>query len=476
MTASSLNKIMGMGSESLFNARAGVDVTGHNIANAHTEGYSRQIVETAPKTPTAYGSLVFGSGAEVQTIRRAHDAYIERQLGQELQNNGHYTALSSGLKNIEDIFSPELSSTIRERSDAFENSLREFSNYPEELPVRVNLADNASKLADAFNSTHSNIAQVQGNLTAEMKRNILDSNIKLREIARLNIEISSAEVGSKNPANDLLDRRDKLVRELGENMEIKVYNDKQNKVIVRGPADSLLIEGANAAQLDLRQDENGSTQSAVHISDLKGSQWSNINSKFSRGKLAGLIEARDVYAERVRDQINGFAREFSAQFNAIHRQGHGVGDYRGASGRDFFVGVDGTTDPAESMRVSEIIVSEPEAISGAMSANSPGDNIIANEMIRFFKEPMFGNGRMSFGNVYEDIIGHIGTDVKQSADERDASNILLAQIKENKEAVSGVSLDEEAQNMMKYQNAFNASSKLITTADEMMQTVLDLKR
>jgi flagellar hook-associated protein 1 FlgK len=111
-----------------------------------------------------------------------------------------------------------------------------------------------------------------------------------------------------------------------------------------------------------------------------------------------------------------------------------------------------------------------------MSANSPGDNIIANEMIRFFKEPMFGNGRMSFGNVYEDIIGHIGTDVKQSADERDASNIVLAQIKENKEAVSGVSLDEEAQNMMKYQNAFNASSKLITTADEMMQTVLELKR
>jgi flagellar hook-associated protein 1 FlgK len=226
----------------------------------------------------------------------------------------------------------------------------------------------------------------------------------------------------------------------------------------------------------MRYNDDGSTLPAVHVSDLKGAQWSNINSKFSRGKLAGLIEARDVYAQRVRDQINGFAREFSTRFNAIHRTGHGVGDYRDARGRDFFVGVDGTTDPAESIRVSEIIVSEPEAISGAMSANSPGDNIIANEMIRFFKEPMFGNGKMSFGSVYEDIIGHIGTDVKQSADERDASNIVLAKIKENKEAVSGVSLDEEAQNMMKYQNAFNASSKLITTADEMMQTVLDLKR
>jgi flagellar hook-associated protein 1 FlgK len=111
-----------------------------------------------------------------------------------------------------------------------------------------------------------------------------------------------------------------------------------------------------------------------------------------------------------------------------------------------------------------------------MSANSPGDNIVANEMIRFFSEAHFGGGRMSFGNAYEDLIGRIGTDVQQSVDERDASNLVLAQIKSNKESISGVSLDEEAQNMMKYQNAFNASSKLITTADEMMQTVLDLKR
>jgi flagellar hook-associated protein 1 FlgK len=478
MTASSLNKIMGMGTESLFNARVGVDVTGHNIANAHTDGYSRQIVETTGKLPATYGPLVFGTGAEIQTIRRAHDSYIERQLGQELQNNGHFTALSSGLKNIEDIFSPELTSTIRERADQFENALREFSNYPEELPVRVNLVDTAAKLTDAFNTTHANVADVQKNLTAEIRQNIGSSNMKLREVARLNVEISAAEVGSKNPANDLLDRRDKLIRELSEQMDIKVYGDKNSKVILRGPGDVLLVEGAHSAQLDLRSDGDGSNQTEplIQVSDVKGDNWTSINSKFQKGKIAGLVQARDVFAARVRDQVNDFARDFASEFNRVHRTGYGVAGYRESSGRDFFTGLNEGTDAAETLKVSELIVSDPEAVAAAMSPNSPGDNIIANEMIRFFREPLFGEGRMTFGNSYEAIIGQIGTDVQQSADERDASNLVLAQIKANKESIAGVSLDEEAQNMMKYQNAFNASSKLITTADEMMQTVLDLKR
>lgn len=477
MGASSIHKIMGMGTESLFNARTGVDITGNNIANAHTEGYSRQIVETETRTPQQYGRVVIGSGAEIQTIRRAHDSYIEKQLGQEMQNNGRFESLSSGLKSVEQIFSPELTSTIQERADEFINSLREFSNYPEELPVRVSLADSGAKLAESFNTTFQNVEQVQDNLSAEIKQNIAEINMQLEEVGRLNVEISAMSAGSKNPPNDLLDRRDKVIRSLAEKMDIKTYGDKQNKVILRGPGDTLLVEGAQAVSLDLRQaGDGGRVQPEVFVSDPKENSWININRKFERGKISGLLQARDVYAQRVRDQVNNFAREFAGEFNRIHGMGHGISSYAESSGRSFFVGVEGAENPAEMIQVSQVVITEPEAIGGAMSPNSPGDNIIANEMVRFFQEKRFGEGRMSFSNVYEDIIGHLGTDVRQAVDEKQASDIVLAQIKENKEAVSGVSLDEEAQNMMKYQNAFNASSKLITTADDMMQTILGLKR
>ena len=476
MTASSLHKVMGMGTESLFNARVGIDVTGHNVANAHTEGYSRQIVETEPRPVATYGNFVFGTGAQVQTIRRAHDAYIEKQLRQEFQNNGHYNALTDGLKDIEDIFSPELSSTIRERADQFVNALREFSNYPEELPVRVSLADTAAQLADSFNVTHANVERVQDNLTSEIRQNLANTNAKLKEVAMLNVEISSAEVGSKNPPNDLLDRRDKLIRELSELMDVNVYTVKGNKVVLRGPGDTLLVDEGLAAQFDFRNlDERGRLPS-IHVSDLKSEGWTNINNKFTKGKIAGLVLARDKYAERVRNQVNDFARDFATEFNRVHQMGFGIAEFGNASGRRFFLGVEDTEEPAQHIRVSETVMSSPESISGALTANSPGDNIVANELVRFFSEPKFASGRMSFDNVYEQIIGHIGTDVQQAVDEKDASNIVLAQIQQNKESVSGVSMDEESQNMLKYQNAFNASSKLITTADEMMQTILDLKR
>ncbi len=477
MSGSSLNKIMGMGSEALFNARVGVDVTGHNISNAHTEGYSRQLVRTKAREPATYGRFVMGAGAELDDVKRAHDEYTERQLRQELQKNGHFSTLSNGLRNLEDIFSPELTSTIRERADSFINSIRELSNYPEELPVRVAMVDNAAQLTESFNTAHANVAEVQDALTSEIRQYMSTTNEMLKEVAHLNVEIASTEVGAKNPANDLLDRRDALIRDLSESMDIRVYRDKGNKVVLRGPNDSLLVEAGHYAQLDFRQEEqNPRNLPAIYVSDLKQESWKRINDHFENGKIAGLVAARDVYANRVRNQLNEFARDFAAGFNRVHRMGFGVGDYAGVNGRDFFANAEHADEAAEQITVSLTALEEPESIGGALSPESPGDNVIANEMIRFFQKNEFGGGKLDFGSFYEDIIGHIGTDVKQALDEKEATDIVLGQIKENKESISGVSLDEEATNMMKYQNIFNASSKLITTADEMMQTVLGLKR
>lgn len=476
MSGSSLNKIMGMGNESLFNARAGVDVTGHNISNAHTEGYSRQVVQTSARAPLTYGRFIMGSGAELDSVKRAHDEYVERQMRSEMQNNGHYSSLTEGLRNLEDIFSPELTSTIRERADSFINSVREFSNYPEEIPVRVSVVDNAAQLAESFNTAHSSVREVQENLTSEIYQHMNVANNDMKEIAWLNVEIMSAEVGGRNPANDLLDRRDDLIRKLGEKMDISVYKDRGNKVIIRGPSDTLLVEDGLAAQLEFRTEEDNKGLAAICLSDLKGQNYTRINDKFTRGKIGGLVQARDVYAQRVRDQLNDFAREFAVGFNRVHRQGYGISQYGDVNGRDFFADAEYAGEPAEQIKVSTTLLKEPESIGAALSPFSPGDNIIANEMVRFFDSSSFAGGKMSFRARYEDIVGHIGTDVQQATDEKDASDIVLAQIRENKEAVSGVSLDEEATNMMKYQNIFNASSKLITTADEMMQTVLDLKR
>lgn len=476
MSGSSLTKVLSTGNEALFNSRVGIDTTGHNIANAHTEGYSRQVVQTQSKIPATYGRFVLGTGAEISTIKRSHDDFVERQMRDELQSNGRFHALSDGLHKLEDVFSPELTSTIRERADSFINSVRELSNFPEELPVRVALLDNAEQLSQSFNTAHSAVKEAQDNLTSEIRQHVAVANESLKEVARLNVEITAAESGSKNPGNDLLDRRDALVRELSEMMDIQAYKGRNGNLTLRGPGGELLVEDSHAAQMQLRIGEESGHVPMVYLSDLKGTGWKRVNGEFTQGKISGLVEARDVYAQRIRDQLNDLARDFSAGFNHIHRMGYGLSRYSESNGRDFFTGTEiAGSEPAARIQVSDTILREPSAIGAALTPASPGDNIVVNEMIRFFDTAAFGDKKVRFRSAYEEIIGHIGTDVQQAVDERDASDIVLAQIRENKESISGVSLDEEATNMMKYQNLFNASSKLITTADEMMQTVLSLK-
>ena len=470
-----LQHILNVGGQSLGNSRLGIEVTGHNISNAQTPGYSRQRPDMEPNNPVQFGSLILGQGAKVARIARAHNEYLEQAVRRETQVHGKAEAYEHNLSRLEGYFNPDLTSTIRMRMDSFGSALRDFANMPEEPAMRIHLLETANTMTTAINVTHANVNELQSDISEELSVECDVASQKLREVALLNKEILALQMGDETRPHDLEDRRDLALKDLSKLMDIQMYKDDRGLFTVRGPGGQLLVEGIFSSEFKLDYN-SGHKQPRIVCSDFANTKTNDITDKFLNGKIAGMIDVRDKHAQKIRDNLNEFATKFGRSFNEIHAQGFGRAEFSEFNGRDFFEGLDGQFEAAQQISVSRLIQQDTNAISSGMTSRTPGDNVIANELIKSFKKPMFENGTATATGFYDNFVATLGSATMSAKNELKAAQVVKANAETQKEQISGVSLDEEAANMLKYQHLFTASSKIITTADEMFKTVLDLKR
>jgi len=471
-----LQHLLNVGSESLVNSRLGIEITGHNISNAQTPGFSRQRTEMEPNHPATYGSLVLGQGAKVARIARAHNEYLEDAFRRETQNHGRAEAFEHNMSRLQGLFNPDLTATVRTRMDSFFNALRDYSNTPEEPATRINLVETANSLTRTLNVAHTSVDSLQRDISQELGVTCELATQKLREVAGLNREILAMQMGDETRPHDLEDRRDLALAELSQLMDIQMYKDDRGLYTVRGAGGQLLVEGIFNAELRVDYGSD-SKQPEVVITDFGNTKATNVTQSFRLGKIAGMLDVRDKYAQTVRKSLNEIAFTFGSKFNDVHRLGFGRGEFSETNGRPFFEGIsDPDLEPAQQIAVSTLIQQDPNAISSAVSPQTPGDNIIVNELIRIVNEPMFSDGTATTSMFYDNFVASLGSATMTAKNELKASSIVKANVQTQKEQISGVSLDEEAANMLKYQHLFTASSKIITAADEMFKTLLDLKR
>lgn len=471
-----LQHLLNIGGESLGNSRLGIEVTGHNIANAQTPGYSRQRPEFEPNHPTAYGQLILGQGAKVARIERAHNEYLEDALRRETQNHGRAESFEHNMSRLQGYFNPDLTATVRSRMDSFVNSLRDFSNMPEEPAARINLLENANSFTASINVAHANVAGMQNDISQELAVDCEVVSQKLKEIAGLNREILALQMGDNTRPHDLDDRRDVALAELSKMIDVQMYKDDRGLYTVRGAGGQLLVEGIFNAEMRV-DNQTAGEQPRVIVTDFAKTKNIDVTKDVRAGKIAGMLEVRDKYAQNVRKSLNEIAYTVGSKFNEIHRQGFGRAEFSEGNGRDFFDGIyDPDLEPAQQLTVSKLIQQDTNAISSAMSPMTPGDNVIINELIRSFEKPVFSNGTADVSMFYDNFVASLGSATMTAKNELKASAVVKANVESQKEQISGVSLDEEAANMLKFQHLFTASSRIITTADEMFKTVLDLKR
>ena len=467
---------LNVGSESLFNSRAGVDTAGHNIASAHVEGYSRQRVNLENREPLQTKGHLFGNGAHIKSVSRAHDKFVEGQINRANQALGRSHARYEGLSSIEGIFSPELMNNLSQEMGAFFNSLQDLSNFPEDFTVRSNAVEAARNLSSSFQSVDSRLKESRLGLNEQISNTVESINDRLSAMARLNVRIKELEAGGVAQANDLRDQRDALLRDLTEDIEINYYEDQWGMLVVRGPKEVTLVEGPRHASMSVTANRDNKGLYDIIITDWEQSSSRNVTDKINGGRIDGLLQLRDELLPNLIDKNNELTFNFANSVNAVHREGYGIGDFAEAKGRNLFDVSNSIENAAESISITDVLNASPNSLAAGSTPNAPGDNVNMNNLVRLKDMKLMQDGATTFNDYYANMIGQIGLETVRAEHVSDADQILSRDLEAKREAVSGVSLDEEAVELMKWQSAFTASSKVITTVDEMLETVLTLKR
>jgi flagellar hook-associated protein 1 len=486
-----LGDLLTIGKSGLFASRKSIETTGHNMANANTEGYSRQTTVQQSRIPIMRGGLIEGSGVRVTQIKRMSDELIAKRLEQSLSKFNFLDERSSKLEEVENIFNEIDHEGMSKILTNFYNSFRDLANQPENETIRSVVRDNAQMVVKDFHRINESLQNVASSIDDKIRSSVLDINFNLKNITELNKKIANLEV-TGGETGDLRDQRDIALRSLASSMAISTYTDDQGHYNVQVIGLGTLVTGGLYQELAVsrtnKDDSSSETANSVEIR-LKNRPASVITEKFKGGSLGAIIKVRNSDIKQLKSNLDNIAYDFSKSINAVHRRGYvsrpvpldesGMpikSDHRQITGINFFNEPTTRVDASLKIDLNEIIKEDLRNITTSLEPNKPGDNRVAIAISKLQYEKILDDGTTTLEEKYLQSIGKIGLDAKKAGLDREQSEGILTQIQSLREKNSGVSLDEETANMMRYQQAYQASAKVIKTANDMFDTILSLKR
>jgi flagellar hook-associated protein 1 FlgK len=467
-----------------------MSTTSHNIANANTDGFSRQEVRTETSISLPEGDYVVGTGADIQSIRRSHDELVEKKLNTSITGHKFNEERTLQLGHVEEIFNEINSEGMNKILNRFFNSFRELSNQPENETVRNAVRETARIVVGDFHRIQANLDDVRANINSKLGLAVGEINNLAKTIGKLNTQINIQEV-SGGVANDLRDQRDRAVRTLTEYFPIGTYSDNEGQFVVNIDGVGSLVAGGLVQELAFGAAVK-SEATSVDKSDVQIYFASRPGVPFSDrvkgGALGALLKTRNEEIVSLEKQVDELAHGLVLATNAIHRRGfanHPVPvDAQGnpvpnaakqkVTGINFFKEPLDLKRAAEYIALSDDIEKDTNNIAAAVEANKPGDNRAALAISKLQHEKVLAGGTTTFEEQYLKSVGDVGLQTGKAKIDQEQSNGILAQAKSFKERLAGVSLDEEAANMVRYQNAYEASAKVIRASDEMFKAVLNL--
>jgi flagellar hook-associated protein 1 FlgK len=437
-----------------------IDVTQHNVANANTAGYRRQeaILSSGPEYPplSLYGSVFagqVGTGVLVNEIKRFNLDFFDNRLRQETSESQYWSVKHDALSQVEATLAETSQDGLSAKLDNFWSGWTAVSGDPTNLSARSELYSRAVSLTNGLNARVGRLKEIQQSLDGSIVENVHEVNELARKIAGLNAEISAVKASGNQP-NDLLDERDRALDRLSDltGATASVQNDGGALVSVGG---HVLVVGNQTFSLITRPDGNH---------NLNKIYWEQDGSDFTpgTGEISARLETRDG---KIEDQLTGLDNIAGALINTInplHRAGFGL---KNDTGNDFFTGTDASTIGVNS------VLADPEkiALSGAM--DSPGDNSVAESIIGVQDQGLLGSQTIS--QFTAGLASGLGSDIQDASNNADARKLVADSLIAQRDAVSGVSLDEEAANLVKAQRAYEAASRIVNVLDDMANKIIN---
>ncbi len=464
--------ILNMGARSLQVQQTGVEVTGHNLANVNNPAYARQRVDiqTSFPTPTFVGPE--GTGAQVAAIQQLRDSLLDAQIVNESSVGGYWNAQQGALQNTQSELGQFLNiantngtsnaSTAPGLSDQLNNLFNAFQSVatdPTSLAQRQGLVNQAQALASSLNQASRSLSSVNDMLNTSVQNGVTSVNQLLSDIAGLNNQIINTEALNNGKANDLRDLRQQDLEQLSGLVNISTTANANGSIDVSINGTQLVSGKQVLDTLQTYDPGNGelliqTTTSATPLT-LTG------------GSIQGTIAARDGALQTLRTGLDTLAGSLISEVNNIYQTGY---DLNGSTGAAFFTGTDAAT-----IGVNAALLTDPSAVQAAGVAGAPGDNTVALALGQLGQQSIAALGNQTFIGNYALQVAKFGNALSNANDQVSNYNAVNAMMLQQRDSVSGVSIEEEMSNLITYQYAYQASSKIIVTADQMLQTVVNLK-
>jgi flagellar hook-associated protein 1 FlgK len=457
----SLTQLLYTARDALAAQSYGLGVTGQNITNVNTPGYVRReaLLETR-----ALGTATTGS-VNVAGLRRATDIYIERR---ELSSRGSAAAAAEHdkqLAGVEALFNDLSVTGLGASLDGLFSSFSALASNPNDPTSRAVVLGAADAFATRANAMGDALSDAKNELLKQAQATVEDINSRAASISQLNRRIQAAEAQGEDAA-DLKDQRNNLLLDLSTLIDIRTIPDDRGSLIVQA-AGSALVEGVDFRPLSVDLAADGSLR-LLSARDAT-SNGTEVTQFLTGGKLAGIKEARDVDVFDVAKKLDQLVFDVASAINTQHAAGYGQDGVTGRALFDIFATPEGA---ARGVRLGAGVAGNPAAVAAAADATSvPGGSGNAVALANVWNTGLTG-GRTA-AETYGDMVGGIGQRKAAIAQAVETQSAIKDQIAAMREAVSGVSLDEEMVALTKYQRAYEAAGRVLSTVDELLQDLIN---
>jgi flagellar hook-associated protein 1 FlgK len=540
-----MSDIFNLGASALNSLQRAISTTGNNIANANTDGYSRQEVEFASRTPNRIGGVTLGTGVEVSSIRRAYDQFLTQDVQARTSSSGYYSLYATTAEQIDNLMADPATS-ISSAMDQFFASMEAVANSPTSQPERQVMLSEAQTLATRFNYVDARLSELAENMNEQMSVFVVDINQYTQDIAQLNQQIARLERTPGGSPNDLLDQRDQAVESLAKLVRVETRTQEDGSINVFMSSGHRLVSQSGAETLRLSAAVQPDGPVRVYISAPGGSDTELTESAFG-GELGAALDVSNNVIDRARRDIGLLALGLTDTFNTQHKLGDTLNQ---VAGSDFFTAItpvttastlnsvtttvsaviddatqltgasyqidytdsavtitnlatnvsqdiNGTTISLDGLTFTvspfsnqtdgdrflveptgraasaiTVALSDTSDIAAANSGGNVGDNRNLLSLIALRDANSLKGGTQSVYDIYNNAVAQVAVDTRSARANADTEQSLLQSVTDRRDGITGVNLEEEAANLIRYQQAYQAAAQIITTANDVFDTLL----
>ncbi len=429
-------------------------VTSSNIANVNTPGYSRQRPElrTLGTTDVKAGNITLS--VNVTEVRRIYDNHLERQVIGQIQTAAYSSEQKSLLARLESIFEESQGGKLADNLNRFWQAWDGLALNPDGWVERRALLSETESLAHTFRDYDASLRGLTADIQERLSDSIRKVNDLLPKIADLNRRI--IEVAKDDGSlNSLRDQRTELIKELASKMEIDHFENEW------GAANIFLANGQNLVNNHVSELLVLNSDRTIMISGYPGIIINDTVSKAENGQISAQLRIAGRQIPEYLAKLDQLARAITEAVNSQHRLGY---DQGGNAGGNFFV-------PTTTARGMAVNITEPRRIAASLTVGNDGQNA---RSIALINDKHVIDGTATINQFFASLVGQVGLDLARAQGMDEHRQLVLNNLMQRREEFSGVSIDEEMMNLIKFQLGYNAAGRLVKTADELLETLIRL--